>query len=81
MAFRLDYAAHDVLNLGDVEVRWVTPVVNESNRQHAQILAQYNDAPNDRDGTTMSVGGLVVGTAAWYPDAPYDVHDDIAMRE
>ena len=79
------YAARgDVLNLGDVEVRWVTPVVNEANRQHAQILAQYNDAPNNRDGALLQLGALVAlasdrYSSLPYPDAPYDVHDDIAM--
>ena len=81
----VDYAARgDVLNLGDVEVRWVTPVVNEANRQHTQILAQYNDAPNDRDGALLQLGALVAlasdrYSSLPYPDAPYDVHDDIAM--
>ncbi|CAI8053845.1 Uncharacterized protein YfbK [Geodia barretti] len=81
----VDYAARgDVLNLGDVEVRWVTPVVNEANRQHAQILAQYSDAPNNRDGALLQLGALVAlasdrYSSLPYPDAPYDVHDDIAM--
>ena len=81
----VDYAARgDVLNLGDVEVRWVTPVVNEANRQHAQILAQYSDAPNNRDGALLELGALVALASDRYsslphPDAPYDVHDDIAM--
>ena len=81
----VDYAARgDVLNLGDVEVRWVTPVVNEANRQHAQILAQYNDAPSNRDGALLQLGALVAlasdrYSSLPYPDAPYDVHDDIAM--
>ena len=79
------YAARgDVLNLGDVEVRWVTPVVNEANRQHAQILAQYSDAPNNRDGALLQLGALVAlasdrYSSLPYPDAPYDVHEDIAM--
>ena len=81
----VDYAARgDVLNLGDVEVRWVTPVVNEANRQHAQILAQYSDAPNNRDGALLQLGALVAlasdrYSSLPYPDAPYDVHEDIAM--
>ena len=81
----VDYATRgDVLNLGDVEVRWVTPVVNEANRQHAQILAQYSDAPNNRDGALLQLGALVAlasdrYSSLPYPDAPYDVHEDIAM--
>ena len=81
----VDYATRgDVLNLGDVEVRWFTPVVNEANRQHAQILAQYSDAPNNRDGALLQLGALVAlasdrYSSLPYPDAPYDVHEDIAM--
>ena len=76
----------EVLNLGDVEVRWVTPVVNESNRQHAQILAQYDDAPNNRDGALMQLGALVAlasdrYSSLPYPDAPYDVHEDLGRLQ
>ena len=81
----VDYAARgEVLNLGDVEVRWVTPVSNESNRQHAQILAQYDDAGNDRDGALLQLGALVAlasdrYSSLPYPDASYDVQDEIAV--
>jgi len=76
----------EVLNLGDVEVRWATPVINESNRQHAQILAQYDDAPNDRDGALMQLGALVAlasdrYSSLPYPDAPYDVHEDLGRLQ
>ena len=79
-----DYAAWgETLNLGDVEVRWVTPVSNEANRQHTQILAQYDDAPDNRDGALLQLGALVAlasdrYSSLPYPDAPYDAHDDIA---
>ena len=73
----------EALNLGDVEVRWVTPVSNESNRQHAQILARYDDAPNNGDGALLELGALVAlasdrYSSLPYPDAPYDVQDDLA---
>ena len=76
----------EVLNLGDVEVRWVTPVVNESNRQHAQILAQYDDAPNNREGALLHMGALVAlasdrYSSLPYPDAPYDVHEELGMLQ
>ena len=79
----VDYADRgDVLNLGDVEVRWVTPVSNESNRQHAQILARYDDTTDDRDGALLELGALVAlasdrYSSLPYPDAPYDVHDEL----
>ena len=80
-----DYAARgEVLNLGDVEVRWVTPVSSESNRQHAQILAQYNDAPSNEDGALLQLGALVAlasdrYSSLPYPDAPHDAHDDLSV--
>ena len=80
----VEYARRgDVLNMGDVEVRWITPVSNESNRQHAQILAKYDDASSDRDGALLELGALVAlasdrYSSLPYPDAPYDVHDDLA---
>ncbi len=80
----VDYASRgEVLNLGDVEVRWVTPVANESNRQHAQILAQYDDAPNNRDGALLELGALVAlasdrYSSLPYPDAQYEVHDELS---
>ena len=83
----VDYAERgDVLNLGDVEVRWVTPVINESNRQHAQILAEYDDAPNNRGGALMQLGVLVAlasdrYSSLPYPDAPYDVHEDLGILQ
>ena len=83
----VDYASRgDVLNLGDVEVRWVTPVSNESNRQHAQILARYDDAPQDRDGALLELGALVAlasdrYSSLPYPDAPYDVHEELGILQ
>ena len=81
----VDYATKgDALNLGDVEVRWVTPVSNESNRQHAQILARYDDTSHDRDGALLELGALVAlasdrYSSLPYPDAPYDVQHDLSI--
>ena len=81
----VDYAARgEVLDLGDVEVRWVTPVSNESNRQHAQVLARYDDATNSRDGALLRLGALVAlasdrYSSLPYPDAAYEVHDELSL--
>ena len=81
----VDYAARgEVLNLGDVEVRWVTPVSNESNRQHAQVLARYDDATTDLDGALLKLGALVAlasdrYSSLPYPDALYDVQDELSL--
>ena len=80
-----DYAAWgEVLNLGDVEVRWVTPVSNESNRQHAQILARYNDAASDRDNALLRLGALVAlasdrYSSLPYPDDSYEVQNELSV--
>ena len=83
----VEYAERgEVLNLGDVELRWVTPVLNESNRQHAQILAHYEDVSNDRDRALLELGALVAlasdrYSSLPYPDAPYDVHKELAVLQ
>ncbi len=67
-----DYASHgDLLNLGDVELRWVTPVNNDSNRQHAQILAQYTEFPRDMDSALLKLGALVALASDRYSSLPY----------
>ena len=83
----VDYVTKGVaLRLGEVEVRWVTPVSNESNRQHAQILARYDDAPNSRDGALLQLGALVALASdkysdLAYPDASYDDVDLSMLKE
>ena len=74
----------DVVNLGDVELRWVTPVSNDSNRQHAQILARYDQPSNDDAGALLHFGAVVALAADRYsslpyPDAPYDVQYDLSV--
>ena len=76
----------EALNLGDVEVRWVTPVSNESNRQHAQILARFGDVPSDRDGALLELGALVAlasdrYSSLPYPDSRYDVHEELGILQ
>ena len=81
----VDYIAPgDAVNLGDVELRWVTPVSNESNRQHAQILARNGDALDDNDDALLRMGALVAlasdrYSSLPYPEAPHDVHNDPAV--
>ena len=74
----------DVVGLGDVELRWVTPVSNDSNRQHAQILARYDQPSNDTVGALLQFGAVVALAADRYsslpyPDAPYDVQYDLSV--
>ena len=76
----------DFANLGDVELRWVTPVSNESNRQHAQIAGQYDWPSNDTYGALLHFGAVVALAADRYgslpyPDAPYDVQYDLSILQ
>ena len=74
----------DMVDLGDVELRWVTPVGNDSNRQHAQIVARYDLPSNDTVGALLQFGAVVALAADRYsslpyPDAPYDVQYDLSV--
>ena len=74
----------DAVALGDVELRWVTPITNDSNRQHAQILARYDQPSNDTYGSLLQFGAVVALAADRYsslpyPDAPYDVQYDLSV--
>ncbi|MXY19974.1 MAG: DUF3520 domain-containing protein [Dehalococcoidia bacterium] len=76
----------DTVNLGDVELRWVTPVSNDSNRQHAQIAARYDSPTNDANGALMRFGSIVALAADRYsslpyPNAPYDVQYDLSILQ
>ena len=74
----------DMVDLGDVELRWVTPISNDSNRQHAQIGGRYDLPSNDTVGALLQFGAVVALAADRYsslpyPDAPYDVQDDLSV--
>ena len=76
----------EIANLGDVELRWVTPVSNDSNRQHAQILARYDQPSNDISGALLQFGAVVALAADRYsglprPDVPYDVQYDLSVLQ
>ena len=76
----------DTVNLGDVELRWVTPVSNDSNRQHAQVMGRYDWPTEDTYGALLHFGAVVALAADRYsslpyPDAPYDVQYDLSVLQ
>ena len=78
-----DLRLGDTLTLGDVELRWVTPVSNDSNRQHAQVMGRYDWPSEDTYGALLHFGAVVALAADRYsslpyPDAPYDVQYDLS---
>ena len=72
----------EYVNLGDVEVRWVTPLTNDSNRQHQTITGQYAGALENEDQALATFGALVGLASDRYSTLPYkdrsfDVRDDL----
>ncbi len=58
------------LNLGEVEVRWVTPSTGESNRQHAGITAQRNTEFDSVADSLLRLGIVVALSADRYSSRP-----------
>ena len=58
------------LTLGDVELRWVTPSSQESNRQHASVVGQDNVDFSFAD-PMLRMGAIVALSADLYSSLPY----------
>ena len=70
------------LNLGDVELRWVTPSVGESNRQHASITVQDNIDFGAADDSLLRLGAVVALAGDRYGSLPFvDASNQEAHRE
>ena len=66
--------------LGEVEIRWVTPVSGESNRQHATLLSTSDASENARDEALLRFGAIVALAADRYSNLEYSespVHRDL----
>ena len=76
----------DTVNLGDVELRWVTPVSNDSNRQHAQVAGKYDWPSEDTYGALLHFGAVVALAADRYsslpyPESHYDVQRELSVLQ
>ena len=72
------------VNLGDVELRWVTPISNDSNRQHGQVVGTYDWPSDDTNGALLHFGSIVALAADRYsslpdPDAQNDVRHELSV--
>ena len=78
-----DQGRGEVVKLGDVELRWVTPSTGDSNRQHAAILSR-RDVERDAMGEAMlQMGAIVALSSDLYSSLPHagssssQVHGDL----
>ena len=73
----------DVVKLGDVELRWVTPTTGDSNRQHATILSQPDVERDAMGEALLQMGAIVALSSDLYSSLPYadssnsQVHRDL----
>ena len=71
-----DRGRRDVVKLGDIELRWVTPSSGESNRQHAAILSQRTAELDDLDDSLLQLGAIVALSSDRYSSLPYVEYAD-----
>ena len=64
------------VELGSVELRWVTPVSNESNRQHASIQARRDTDFESLGDSLTRLGAIVALSADRYSGLPYSGDPD-----
>ncbi len=79
-----DRGRGDMVKLGDVELRWVTPSTGDSNRQHAPVMSR-RDMERDAMGEAMlHMGAIVALSSDLYSSLPHAgssdsrVHSDLA---
>ena len=69
------------LNLGDVELRWVTPSTGESNRQHASITVQDNIEFAAVDDSLLRLGALIALSGDRYSSLPFVDSSSLSVHE
>ena len=72
----------DTARLGEVEIRWVTPVSGESNRQHATLLSKSEASESARNEAFLQFGAIVALAADRYSNLDYSespVDRDLAI--
>ena len=69
------------LNLGEVELRWVTPSSGESNRQHTGVTGQSNPAFDAVSDPMLRLGALVALSADRYSSLPFADSDSPSVHQ
>ncbi len=70
----------DTAQLGQVEIRWVTPASGESNRQHAMLLSTSDASQSVQSDALLRFGAIVALAADRYSNLEYSespVHRDL----
>ena len=74
----------DTSQLGQVEIRWVTPVTGESNRQHATLLSASDASKEVQSEALLRFGAIVALAADRYSNLDYaesPVHRDLLVLQ
>ncbi len=66
--------------LGDVEVRWVTPLTGDSNRQHAAIQDPQYSGADPLEDALLDFGAIVALTSDLYSALPYAGYPDAQLE-
>ena len=69
------------LDLGEVELRWVTPSSGESNRQHSGITGRDNIGFNAIGDSMLQLGALVALSADRYSSLPFADSDSPSVHQ
>ena len=69
------------LDLGEVELRWVTPSSGESNRQHAGVTGRDNTGFNAIGDPMLRLGALVALSADRYSSLPFADSDSPSVHQ
>ena len=79
-----DPGRREVVKLGDVELRWVTPSTGDSNRQHAPIMSRRDVERGAMGEAMLNLGAIVALSSDLYSGLPHArssdsrVHRDLA---
>ncbi len=74
----------DTSQLGQVEIRWVTPATGESNRQHATLLSTSDASLEAQSDALLRFGAIVALAADRYSNLDFaesPVHRDLLVLQ
>ena len=76
-----DSGKRDLANLGDIEVRWVTPLTGDSNRQHSTIQGHRGTELHTLDDALLRFGAIVALSSDLYSSLPHADYPDAQVHQ